>query len=101
MAPHCGCLAARNLEGVAAWGIGVLFIPTLALALGVWSGSSKLFEVIYTLLWYVGPANQLAALDYTGVSGGAGRSGAPVGFLCATLILAALALAGRKRQISL
>ena len=33
-----------------AWGTGALFIPTLALALGVWSGSSKLFEVVY-MLW--------------------------------------------------
>jgi hypothetical protein len=29
-----------------AWTAGVFFIPSLALALGVWSGSSKLFEVV-------------------------------------------------------
>jgi hypothetical protein len=31
-------------SGLAAWAVGALFIPTLALALGVWSGSSKLLR---------------------------------------------------------
>ena len=33
-------------RGLLAWLTGALFIPTLALALGVWSGSSKLFEIV-------------------------------------------------------
>jgi hypothetical protein len=82
-------------SGLAAWAVGALFIPTLALALGVWSGSSKLFEVIYTLLWYVGPANQVPPLDYMGATGVT----SPLIFLTATLLLAAFALAGRQRQI--
>src|SRR5207342_3563182 len=51
-------LAGDNL-GVVAWLVGAFFIPTMALALGVWSGSSKLFEVLYLLMWYLGPANRL------------------------------------------
>ena len=42
-----------------AWAVAVLFIPTLAMALGVLSGSRKLFEVIYVFIWYVGPINNL------------------------------------------
>jgi hypothetical protein len=82
-------------SGLAAWMVGALFIPTLALALGVWSGSSKLFEVIYTLLWYVGPANQVAQLDYMGATGAT----SPLVFLTGTLLLGGFALVGRRRQI--
>jgi glucose uptake protein GlcU len=85
------------VAGLGAWTVGALFIPTLALALGVWSGSSKLFEVVYTLLWYVGPANQFVALDYMGATRVSSRT--PLVFLMCALILGALALAGRKRQI--
>jgi hypothetical protein len=44
-------LAAGDLSGLAAWLAGALFVPSLALALGVWSGTSKLFEGLYTTLW--------------------------------------------------
>jgi hypothetical protein len=88
-------LIAGDGSHLAAWAVGALFIPTLALALGVWSGSSKLFEVIYTLLWYVGPANQVAQLDYMGATG----APSPLVFLTATLFLGGFALAGRLRQI--
>ena len=40
----------RDGSGLAAWAVGALFIPTLALALGVWTGGSKLFGVVYMLL---------------------------------------------------
>jgi hypothetical protein len=32
---------------------GALFIPSLALASGVWSGASKLFEILYMVIWYL------------------------------------------------
>jgi hypothetical protein len=96
LGPALRLLAAGNGTGLAAWLTGAFFIPTLALALGVWSGSSKLFEVIYVLLWYIGPVNQLSALDYMGVAGGS-----PSVFLLCTLVLAVLAVAGRQRQIRL
>jgi hypothetical protein len=96
LGPALRLLAAGNGSGLAAWLTGALFIPTLALALGVWSGSSKLFEVVYTLLWYAGPVNRIAPLDYMGVAGGSASL-----FLVCTLVLALLAVAGRKRQIRL
>lgn len=90
-------IATGDLGGLAAWCAGALFIPTLALALGVWSGSSKLFEVVYLVLWYIGPANQFAALDFTGSSGNSAAT--TLGFLASTILLGAFALAGRHRQI--
>jgi uncharacterized membrane protein YidH (DUF202 family) len=101
LGPAIRLLLARDSAGLAAWTVGALFIPTLALALGVWSGSGKLFEVAYMLLWYVGPLNQVAPLDYMGATAGSPRSGTPLVFLLCTFILGVLALAGRKRQIGL
>ena len=86
--------------GLLAWTAGALFIPTMALALGVWSGSSKLFEVLYLFLWYLGPANRLGALDFMGVTGPLLPSRTPLIFLLVTAALAVFALFGRQRQIT-
>jgi hypothetical protein len=61
----------------------------------VWSGTSKLFEVIYVLLWYIGPMNRVPPLDYAGASG----DSRPAVFLIAALVLAVLAVVGRWRQL--
>jgi len=61
-------LLASDWHGLAAWCAGALFIPSLALALGIWSGSSKAFEAIYTVWWYIGPAHQLPWLDFMGTT---------------------------------
>jgi hypothetical protein len=57
-----------DLTGVAAFLAGAAFIPSLALALGVWSGSGKAFEAIYTVWWYMGPAHHTPGIDFMGVS---------------------------------
>lgn len=49
--------------------VGVLFVPALALAAGRLSGTPRLFEIVYLVLWYVGVANQQAVLDFGGVAG--------------------------------
>jgi hypothetical protein len=87
--------------GLLALGAGALFIPSLALALGTWSGSSKLFEVVYTMWWYVGPMNQVPALDFTGASGEVASPAMPLRYLALTGILFALAVIGRRRQFEI
>jgi hypothetical protein len=81
-----------------AWGTGALFIPTLALALGVWSGSNKLFEVVYMLLWYAGPVTEVESLDFMGTGTNLQLSRVLVYGLL-TILLFVLAVIGRKRQI--
>ncbi|MBL8057747.1 MAG: hypothetical protein JNK29_13675, partial [Anaerolineales bacterium] len=79
---------------LAAWGVAVLFIPALAVALAIWSGSSKLFEVVYLGLWYFGPFNQLVPqLDFIGASD------ATAVYALATVALLGAALLGRRRQL--
>ena len=74
---------------------GAFFIPSLALASGVWSGTSKLFEILYMLIWYLGPMNKLMALDYIGSHG----NGRPEFFIPFSIVLIVFALTGRTRQI--
>jgi hypothetical protein len=72
----------------------------MALTLGVWSGSSKLFEVLYLFLWYLGPANQVGPIDFMGVVGPLLPPRTPVLFLAVTVALVVFAVAGRKRQLT-
>ena len=84
---------------VLAWAVGAVFVPTLALALGIWSGSSKLFEVLYMLLWYLGPINHMPMLDYTGMTNAALRLHMPMVYMMSTLVLGVVAVVGRRRQL--
>ena len=84
-----------DLAGLLALLSGVFFIPSLALACGVWSGTGKLFEILYMLLWYLGPLNKIAALDYIGSHG----NGRPAFFIPVSILLIVLAFIGRARQI--
>jgi hypothetical protein len=88
-----------NWRGLLAWLIGALFIPTLALTLGVWSGSSKLFEIVYTLLWYVGPMHATLQLDFMGSAPGIESTRVPAFYLACAAAMAAIAILGRKRQL--
>ena len=75
--------------------VGAFFITSLALALGVWSGASKTFEIVYITLWYVGPMNKIPAVDYVNASGMSN----PLSFLLFTIILIVAAFIGRARQL--
>jgi len=93
-------LAAGDHTALGAWLVGALFIPTLALALGVWSGTSKLFEVLYLAIWYIGALNHVSTLDYLGASKTGAAEGMPLTYLGLTAALAVAAVAGRRRQLA-
>jgi hypothetical protein len=81
--------------GLLAWFSGALFIPSFALASGVWSNTSKVFEIVYILLWYLGPMNKIAAVDYLG----ANSNGNILFFLPLSVASIAAAFLGRSRQL--
>ena len=54
-----------NLPGLAGWVGAVIFVPTLALALGVFSSGSRVFEVVFVIWWYVGPLQNTPWVDFT------------------------------------
>ncbi len=78
---------------------GALFIPALALALGVISGSSKFFEALFSVLWYVGPMNKTPGLDFTGAAGGLRTPLNLIVYAAITIGLLAAAFFWRARQL--
>jgi hypothetical protein len=89
-------LLGGNGSGLGAWIARALFIPSLALALGVWSGGSKMFEAIYTVWWYVGPAHHTPGLDFMGVSAASSR---PLLYLTLTAVLLIASYWGRRSRL--
>ena len=81
------------------WLVGALFIPTLALALGSWTRSHRWFEIVYVLLWYIGPIKRVSVFDYMGVTSKAITSSVSLYYLAITILLLLLAVIGRQRQI--
>jgi hypothetical protein len=100
-----GCGAAVRLllagqkESLLAWLVAAAFLPALALALGILSGSSKFFEGLYVTWWYVGPANHTPGLDFTVTANGANTIHYAVIYLAAAAALAFIAFAARARQL--
>lgn len=92
-------LFSGNVLTLLAWVVGALFIPTLALSLGVWTGTSKPFEIIYTLLWYIGPLHAMPTLDFMGSAPATATTHYPLIYLALAALLAVAAAAGRFRQI--
>lgn len=89
-------LFAGDGHGFAAWLAAAIFIPTFALALGVWSGGSRAFEAIYTVWWYVGPAQHTPGLDFMGT---APASSSPTTYALAAVVLVALSYWGRRARL--
>jgi hypothetical protein len=70
----------------------------LALALGVWSGTNRLFEIIYLIWWYIAIQGE-AAIDFMGMTDEAIIRGNPQTFFLLTIGLLLMAVYGRKRKI--
>lgn len=94
-APAARFLLAGEMTGLVSLLVGLVFIPSLALVLGVWTGSSKAFEVVYVLFWYLGLLNKVPELDYLGLN----TSASWPAYLLLSLALFLLALLGRQRQL--
>jgi hypothetical protein len=86
---------AGDSAGLLAWLSAAIFIPSFALALGVWSNSHKLFEVLYVTMWYLGPLNKVYPVDYLG----ANSSGNIGFFIPFSIVLIVLTFIGRARQL--
>jgi hypothetical protein len=94
-------LVAGEWESLKAMAVGGLFIPTLAVALGIWSGNGKLFQMVFMLMWYLGPLNKWGVMDFMGASQESLDRGLFLYYLLATIILLMLAVIGRVRQVKM
>lgn len=99
VAPLLRMAFAADLPGLAAWLGGVLFIPSLALLLGVVCRTHRVFQVVYLPLWYL-VVNQVAVLDFMGAVREAGVPAGPTPLfpLLALLLLGATFLAAGTRR---
>jgi len=77
---------------------GVCFVPSMGLALGVFSRTRRLFEVVYMTVWYIGPLNRMPYLDFLGLTAEARAVGIPSLFTCFGLALLAAAMIRFRRE---
>jgi hypothetical protein len=82
-----------DASGFLALAAGALFVPAIAMACGVVSGGSTLFEGVYLPLWYLGPLNKVAALDFAA----SGSPGHPLTCIVLSVALGGVAFAARRR----
>jgi len=77
---------------------GAATIPSLALALGAWSGTPRLFEVVYLIIWYV-IFNMV--LDFELTEPVSGLTGGHITPICLALsaALCVASVIGRWRQV--
>jgi hypothetical protein len=83
--------AAGNLGGIEGILAGAIFVPTLAIACGALSGTTRLFEIAYLVLWYIGPMNR-TTFDFT-------QGAYAPEFAAASAVLFAMALGARKLRL--
>jgi len=84
-----------------ALGIGAVFVPTLALAMGCWSNGNKLFEGAYLFTWYLASVHFVPYLDFMGRVPVAVNGGIPWLYAGLTLVLIVAVVVGRRRQIQI
>ncbi|MBD0674845.1 hypothetical protein BU198_30115 [Streptomyces sp. CBMA156] len=100
VAPLVRMLVAGDGAGTAGWVGGALFVPSLAMVLGVVSRSHRLFQAVYLPLWWL-LVNNVAALDFMGAVRVNGSPAGPgpllVGALSAAM-LAVVFVAGAARR---
>ncbi|MGC2620490.1 MAG: hypothetical protein WA414_15705 [Acidobacteriaceae bacterium] len=89
-------MIAHDAVGLAGWMAGAVFIPSLALALGFWTGTGKWFEAIYTGWWYIGPLHHIRNADFMGTMAGSTTPGLFVGLAA---ILLASCFVRRRAQL--
>lgn len=92
---------AGRWSSLLALGIGAVFVPTLALAVGCWSNGSKLFEGAYLFVWYLASVHFVPHLDFMGRVPAAVNGGVRWFYAGLTLVLVVAVVLGRRRQIKI
>lgn len=91
-------LITGNLYSFYAIIIGALFISTLAISIGILTGGSKLFEVLFTIMVYCF-LNRIPVFDFIGAFEESRMVGMANYYVAITFALIILAFSARKRQI--
>lgn len=62
-----------DAEHLMYWVSAVILIPSFSLACGMLTKTNRTFEVLYMVVWYLGPLNQMPYLDFMGTRPEEGR----------------------------
>jgi hypothetical protein len=81
--------------------VGALFLPSMALAMGCWSGGSKLFEGAFLFMWYMNVVHGFAHFDFMGRIAGTVDAGLPWVYAGLTAMLLLFSVLGRRRQLTI
>jgi hypothetical protein len=101
-APLVRMVAAADGPGIAAWAAGALFVPSLAVFLGVVCRTHRVFQALYLPLWYL-VMNGVAGLDFMGSVREDGVPAGPTGAfygVAALLLGLTFAAAGARRRLT-
>ena len=90
-------LSEGNVDHLPVYLAAVLFAPSLAFALGAWSGTSRLFEVTYLVWWFMG-ANGPRLLDFMQAQSEVPSQAQTVAYLVLAIMLFIFGFARRVRQ---
>lgn len=90
---------AKDFPALLAWLAGARFLPSLALFLGVAAGTSKPFEGLLTVAWYIGPMSQVPGLDFTGAANGFHTTSYALLYLALAAALLVSSFVIRSRQL--
>jgi hypothetical protein len=93
-------MIAGDMHLLFGWFVGVLFVPSLALTLGVWTNSGRLFEMLYFLIWFLGvySGGRLWPLDFLGRGDQSAAISTPVYYIAVTAVFKARAGMGRPKK---
>jgi hypothetical protein len=80
--------------------MGSVFVNALGMFIGTVSKNSTAFEIIYTILWYVGILNGFASLDFLGLTKAAVSSHTPIMFFAVGIVLLIASIIIKKNRIS-
>ncbi len=88
------------LDFMAVYGIiaAIIFVPSFAFCLGIWTGGSKFFEVFFVILFYIF-LNNAPFADFTGATAAAQNSGYTHIYLMVGFTAIVLSFVGRRRQL--
>ncbi|SFC51946.1 hypothetical protein SAMN05444422_109200 [Halobiforma haloterrestris] len=76
-----------------------IFAPSVAQALGAWTGSTRPFELGYLVIWYAGPLNAVTAVDFAGATGTTTGTAVPFVFGAIGFVALAGTLARRHTRV--
>ncbi|MEK6220659.1 MAG: hypothetical protein N2D54_00230, partial [Chloroflexota bacterium] len=78
--------------------IGICFVSALGLALGVWSGSGRFFQIVYLVWWYLAVNGEIS-LDFLSITQAGIERGTPMTYLVLMIGLMFAAGVGRRLRL--